>query len=144
MTWLPRVHLSGFDDAQVSELVGNWLENNESKIQIFFEQLGRSRSLKEMMTVPLLATLIVLVFKETGKLPENKTRLYEIFVDLHNGGWDLVKSVQRPSHFSATEKLFILKRIAATIHRGNRREILEVEISDVAREVGLQLEDTAK
>ena len=135
MTWLPRVHLSGFDDAQVSELVGNWLENNESKIQIFFEQLGRSRSLKEMMTVPLLATLIVLVFKETGKLPENKTRLYEIFVDLHNGGWDLVKSVQRPSHFSATEKLFILKRIAATIHRGNRREILEVEISDVAREV---------
>jgi hypothetical protein len=134
MTWVPRVHLSGFDDAQVTELVGKWLENNNSKIEIFFQQLGKSQSLKEMMTVPLLATLIVLVFKQTDKLPENKTRLYEIFVDLHNGGWDLVKSVQRPSHFSATEKMFVLKRIAASIHRFKRREMLETEISDITRE----------
>jgi hypothetical protein len=135
MTWLPRVHLSGFDDAQVEELVTKWLDNNEVRIRIFFDQLGKSQSLMDMMTIPLLATLIVLVFKQTGKLPENKTRLYEIFVDLHNGGWDLVKSVQRPSEFSATQKMFILKRIAATIHRAKRREILEVEVSDLVREV---------
>jgi predicted NACHT family NTPase len=134
MTWVPRVHLSGFDDQQVTELVSKWLEKSNSKIEIFFQQLENSQSLKEMMTVPLLATLIVLVFKQTGKLPENKTRLYEIFVDLHNGGWDLVKSVQRPSHFSATEKMFILKRIAASIHKAKRREMLETDISNVARD----------
>jgi hypothetical protein len=134
MTWVPRVHLSGFDDGQVRELVAKWLENNNPKIEMFFQQMERSQSLREMMTVPLLATLIVLVFKQTTKLPENKTRLYEIFVDLHNGGWDLVKSVQRPSHFSATEKMFVLKRIAAIIHKSKRREMLEIEISDVARE----------
>jgi hypothetical protein len=134
MTWVPRVHLSGFDDTRIVELVSKWLENNDFKIEMFFQQLDKSQSLKEMMTVPLLATLIVLVFKQTGKLPENKTRLYEIFVDLHNGGWDLVKSVQRPSQFSATEKMFILKRIAATIHKSKRRELLEADIYEVARE----------
>lgn len=134
MTWVPRVHLSGFDDGQVKELVTKWLENDERRTQIFFEQLDKSQSLKEMMTVPLLATLIVLVFKQTDKLPENKTRLYEIFVDLHNGGWDLVKSVQRPSHFSGTEKMFILKRIAATIHKAKRRELLETDVNSVAQE----------
>jgi hypothetical protein len=134
MTWVPRVHLSGFDDAQVNELVSNWLENDERRTRMFFEQLDRSKSLKDMMTVPLLATLIVLVFKQTDKLPENKTRLYEIFVDLHNGGWDLVKSVQRPSHFSGTEKMFILKRIAASIHKAKRREMLETGVSSVARD----------
>jgi hypothetical protein len=72
MTWVPRVHLSGFDETQVKELVGKWLENDASKIQMFFEQLERSQPLKEMMIVPLLATLVVLVFKQTGKLPENK------------------------------------------------------------------------
>jgi hypothetical protein len=134
MTWIPRIQLSGFDDGQVSELVSKWLENNQSTIKLFFEQLGRSQSLQEMMTIPLLATLIVLVFKQTDKLPENKTRLYEIFVDLHNGGWDLAKSVQRPSQFSATAKMFVLKRMAASIHKAKRREMLETNISEVAKE----------
>lgn len=134
MTWIPRIQLSGFDDGQVGELVSKWLENNQSKIKLFFEQLGKSQSLREMMTIPLLATLIVLVFKQTDKLPENKTRLYEIFVDLHNGGWDLVKSVQRPSQFTSTAKMFVLKRMAASVHKAKRREMLETSISEVAKE----------
>ena len=134
MTWLPRIHLSGFDETQVRELVEKWLENNTTKVSLFFDQLGRSRSLKDMMAIPLLATLIVLVFKQTDKLPENKTRLYEMFVDLHNGGWDLVKNVQRPSRFSATEKMFVLKRIAASIHKAKRREFLDTDVEQVAKE----------
>ena len=132
MTWLPRIHLSGFGEEQVRELVSNWLEKNPTKISLFFEQLDQSPSLKEMMAIPLLATLTVLVFKQTGKLPENKTRLYDIFVDLHNGGWDLVKGVQRPSRFTAAEKMYVLKRIAANIHRAKRREMLDTDVAQVA------------
>ena len=133
ITWLPRVHLSGFDDGQISELVSKWLNNDKKKIDLFFAQLAKSSALGEMMTIPLLAALIVLVFKQTDKLPENKTRLYEIFVDLHNGGWDLVKSIQRPSHFGAAEKMFVLKRIAATIHEAKRREMLEADVARVSK-----------
>jgi hypothetical protein len=132
MTWLPRVHLSAFDDEQISELVTKWLDGIKEKIEQFFDQLARSRSLKEMMITPLLATLIVLVFKQTGKLPENKTRLYEIFVDLHNGGWDLAKGIQRPSKFSAGEKMFALKRIAAAFHKAKRREMLDSDVENIA------------
>jgi predicted NACHT family NTPase len=101
---------------------------------VFFDQLEKSSSLKEMMTIPLLASLIVLVFKQTDKLPENKTRLYEIFVALHNGGWDLAKGVQRPSQFSATAKMFVLKRIAASIHKARRREMRDSEVAAIAEE----------
>jgi hypothetical protein len=134
ITWLPRLRLSGFDDAQIRELVTKWLDNDKTKITMFFEQLDKSHSLKEMLVTPLLATLTVLVFKQTDKLPENKTRLYEIFVDLHNGGWDLVKSIQRPSRFSGAEKMFVLKRIAAVIHKAKRREMLDEAVATIAKE----------
>jgi predicted NACHT family NTPase len=138
MTWLSRVHLSAFDDEQITVLVTKWLDGDNERIAQFFDQLSKSRSLKEMMITPLLATLIVLVFKQTGKLPENKTRLYEIFVDLHNGGWDLAKGIQRPSRFSAGEKMFALKRVAASFHKAKRREMLD---SDVAKIVRAALKD---
>ena len=114
MTWLPRIRFSGFGPEQIKELVSNWLDRDETMVSTFFAQLRVANVLSDMMDIPLLATLIVLVFKQTGKLPENKTRLYEMFVDLHNGGWDLAKGVQRPSRFSAAEKMFIPKRIAAS------------------------------
>jgi hypothetical protein len=140
MTWLPRIHLSGFNETQIKEFVEKWLDGNSWKIHLFSAQLDKSSSLKEMMTIPLLAALIVLVFKQTDKLPENKTRLYEIFVDLHNGGWDLVKSIQRPSRFSATEKMFVLKRIAMNIHKGKRREMLELSVAEVAKDALKELD----
>jgi hypothetical protein len=133
ITWLPRIRLSGFSDSQISELVSKWLDGDSKRTSMFFDQLQKSRSLAELMEIPLLATLIVLVFKQTQKLPENKTRLYEIFVDLHNGGWDLVKSVQRPSRFPAAEKMFVLKHIAATIHKAKRREMLDTDAASVAK-----------
>jgi hypothetical protein len=54
VTWLPRIYLSGFDDGQVRELVEKWLEGDSAKVSLFFDQLGRSRSLKDMMAIPLL------------------------------------------------------------------------------------------
>ncbi len=51
---------------QIRELVTKWLDGNDSRIRVFFDQLEKSSSLKEMMTIPLLASLIVLVFKQTG------------------------------------------------------------------------------
>ena len=134
MTWLPRIRFSGFGPEQIKELVSNWLDRDETMVSTFFAQLRVANVLSDMMDIPLLATLIVLVFKQTGKLPENKTRLYEMFVDLHNGGWDLAKGVQRPSRFSAAEKMFILKRIAAKMHSAQRREMLEEQCEALANE----------
>ena len=135
MTWITRVQLSGFDDEQIKDLVNKWLDNNPNRASLFFEQLDKSPSLREMMAIPLLATLTVLVFKQTDKLPENKTRLYEIFIDLHNGGWDLAKGVQRASRFSATQKMYLLKKLAVRIHIAKAREMREAELAGIVAEL---------
>lgn len=134
MTWVTRIQLSGFDDEQVKDLVNKWLDYDAGRATLFFEQLDRSPSLRDMMTIPLLATLTVLVFKQTDKLPENKTRLYEMFIDLHNGGWDLAKGIQRASRFGAAQKMYLLKRAAARIHIVKAREMRERELADLITE----------
>jgi predicted NACHT family NTPase len=57
------------------------------------------------MRVPLLATLIIAVFRNPRlkKLPESKVRLYELFVELHSGGWDAAKNISRNSSYGSTE-----------------------------------------
>ncbi|MBV9761587.1 MAG: hypothetical protein JO340_13585 [Acidobacteriaceae bacterium] len=129
---LPRVSLGGFTEEQARELATKWLKKSES-LAVFIQQLDASPSIKQMMETPLLATLIILVFRQTGKLPENRTRLYEIFIDLHNGGWDLAKGVQRPTKFSATQKIFFLKRFAHSLQASNRRETVNDRASALAK-----------
>lgn len=131
---MPRVYLSGLNDQQIRELVEKWLRKPEQLVS-FFNQLEGSPSLKQMMTTPLLATLIILVFRQTGKLPENRTRLYDIFIDLHGGGWDLAKGIQRESSFSSAQKMFFLKRFAFDLQRADRRETLSERAAELAKEL---------
>jgi hypothetical protein len=54
------------------------------------------------MHVPLLGTLVIAVFKKMKSLPESKIKLYEIFVELMCGGWDLAKNVRRDTRFGCS------------------------------------------
>jgi predicted NACHT family NTPase len=86
------------------------------------------------MHVPLLATLIIAVFKKMHSLPENKLGLYEIFVDLMCGGWDIAKNVRRSTKFGSNAKLSILTRLAGHLHLNERREAEESDIRSVVNE----------
>lgn len=131
---IPRVYLSGLTEERIRELVEKWVHKPEQR-DSFFAQLDRSPSLKDMMEIPLLATLIILVFRQTGKLPENRTRLYDIFVDLHGGGWDLAKGIQRESSFGSAQKMYFLKRFAFELQNGERREDLSERAADLSKTV---------
>lgn len=128
---IPRVYLSGLTERRIRELVEKWLSKSE-QLDSFFYQLERSPSLKDMMETPLLATLIILVFRQTGKLPENRTRLYDIFVDLHSGGWDLAKGIQGDSSFSSAQKMYFLKQFAFKLQKADRREELSERAAELA------------
>ena len=69
-----------------------------------------------LMRVPLLGTLIIAVFRKMQSLPANKVKLYEIFVDLMCGGWDVAKNVRRDTKFGSNAKLSILTRLAGHLH----------------------------
>jgi hypothetical protein len=124
LDWLPRVSLSGLGEEQIKELAAKWLGEPVR----FYKELRRAEPLRELMTTPLLATLIILVFRQTGRLPESRIRLYDIFVDLLSEGWDLAKGLLKGSSFYPQDKLRVLRRLAANLHtRGlrtfGRREI---------------------
>jgi predicted NACHT family NTPase len=87
-----------------------------------------------LMRVPLLGTLIIAVFRKMQSLPANKVKLYEIFVDLMCGGWDVAKNVRRDTKFGSNAKLSILTRLAGHLHINERRAAEESDIRTVIKE----------
>lgn len=65
------------------------------------------------MRVPLLATLVFGVYKNTKALPESRVALYEMFVNLLAGGRDLAKNVHRQTEFGPAPKLTVLTKLVA-------------------------------
>jgi predicted NACHT family NTPase len=121
LNWLPRLELSEFTDDQVKVLVNKWLGDRPEEIERFFKELRAAVMLTELMRVPLLATLILLVFRQTHRLPESKPRLYEIFTDLMCEGWNLAKGVLRTSQFGQRIKKAVLSSLAVACHERGLR-----------------------
>jgi len=132
--WLARVGLAEFTSAQVQQFMLNWLGKDSDELKKFADELEKARTLSPLMHVPLLATLIIAVFKKMHSLPENKLGLYEIFVDLMCGGWDIAKNVRRSTKFGSNAKLSILTRLAGHLHLNERREAEESDIRSVVNE----------
>jgi len=132
--WLPRVNLSGFNEIEVTNLITQWFAKSEHDAQAFAEQLQGVPTLSGLMHTPLLATLIILVFKQTGRLPDNRTRLYGIFVDLMSGGWDLTKGILRDTKFPQAVKEMVLMTLARNQHNSWSREFNDAEIVSAMEE----------
>jgi hypothetical protein len=132
--WLGRINLAELTDAQVSEFVTKWLAESPEELQKFNGELEKSRTLMGLMRVPLLGTLIIAVFRKMQSLPANKVKLYEIFVDLMCGGWDVAKNVRRDTKFGSNAKLSILTRLAGHLHINERRAAEESDIRTVIKE----------
>ena len=134
LQWLMRVVIGLLHEDAQRELVARVL-HNVTLIDKFYEQL-KDGALGELMGVPLLARLILLVFRQTGDLPESRTRLYSTFADLLNGGWDLAKGLLRPTRFGPAIKNFALCRLAGAAHKERKRHfnvsMLEESIKMVA------------
>jgi predicted NACHT family NTPase len=125
---LPRLSLRGFTADQADSLVNKWLNAKEDDIERFRAQLKATPGLTELMSVPLLATLIILVFRQTRRLPESKPRIYDIFIDLMCEGWNLAKGVLRPSRFGLRTKKAVLGKIAMSSHRRKSRSFADPDI----------------
>jgi hypothetical protein len=121
INWLTRVRIDEFSPARVDELVAKWLDGDVHRIEELNAQLSRSPSLKQLMRVPLLGTLILAVYRHIKEVPSTKNKLYELFVDLHCGGWDFVKGVNRDCRFGLVEKVLVLMKLASTMQYENHR-----------------------
>jgi hypothetical protein len=134
LNFMPRIKLSEFREGQIRTLVEGLLGEDQEQVNGFLSELEKVSSLKALMPVPLLATLIVSVYRKRRALPENRVKLYEIFLDLMCGGWDLVKNVHRPTDFGVVGKLSVLNRLAWLAHLNKKREFGVQEIKMAIRD----------
>jgi hypothetical protein len=143
LDWIPKVYLSEFTDPEVEEFINRWFGQNTEINKTFSTQLEKQPALYNLLRTPLLATLIVMVFQQTGRLPENKTRLYEIFTDLLSGGWDIAKSINRGSKYGQRIKIIILCALAGNLHARRHREFGDAELKTAIESslLGLALKD---
>jgi hypothetical protein len=138
-SWLVRVKLSPMSEERIRELVTAWLDGDPGLISAFYEELQHSQALIPVLGVPLLATLTILVFKNLRRLPENKLRLYQMFIDLLLGGWNLAKGLQRSSTFSSTVKLHLLTRLAGLMHADTTKECSSSQVGSALKQVAPSL-----
>jgi predicted NACHT family NTPase len=122
-----RIHVCEFDEQQIAQLASKWSDDDQHMTEEFFTQLTKVPSLKRLMSVPLLATLILGVYRSTKTLPESRVRLYDMFVSLLAGGWDAAKGIQREARFGPAPKHIVLTKLAATLHLNRRRDCSQID-----------------
>jgi predicted NACHT family NTPase len=125
LSWLPRFNLADFTEEQVHTLADNWFDRDKGLLEVFADQLQREQALSRVLSVPLLATLVILIFRQTRNLPAGRTKLYHMFIDLHNEGWDLAKGIKRPSQFLAETKSALLGSVAYAAQLRGMRQLPE-------------------
>lgn len=125
-----RIHVCEFDEHQIAQLAGKWFDQDQHMIEEFFTQLAKVPNLKPLMSVPLLATLILGVYRSTKTLPESRVRLYEMFVSLLAGGWDAAKGIQRETRFGPSPKQIVLTKLAAILHINRRRDCNQIDFKN--------------
>lgn len=119
---ISRVHVAAMSDEQVVELIDQWFADSEDKKCAFLQQVELLPSMKEVIKVPLLATLVLSVYEGTSTLPESKIRLYDMFISLMAGGWDIAKRVHKENQFGAQPKITVLQYLAGRMQVNESRE----------------------
>jgi predicted NACHT family NTPase len=128
LNWMPKINLSPFNDSQIKEFIDKWLGRGTDINRRFRQQLAILPTIHNLMGTPLLATLTIMVFRQTSRLPESKTRLYDMFIELLSGGWDIVKGVLRGSTFGPRVKVVVLSSLAGNLHERRLREFNDEDI----------------
>ena len=124
LNWLPRVRISELSAGQIRRLVSYWLDDDELKVNAFYQELAKTPQIQAVLGIPLLATLTLSIYRVRKSLPENRVRLYELFVELLAGGWDFAKELQRDARFGPAVKRSVIVLLAGRLHASGRRECL--------------------
>jgi len=135
LAWLPRISLAGLADAEVHSLALQWLDGNVTGTKDFIRQVRRVPAIRALVRVPLLATVTILVYKRTRRIPASRARLYLTFTNMLCGGWDLAKGIVRPSCFDLDSKMHVLSSLASELHSARLRSFTQTRFRNVARRV---------
>ena len=133
LTRFTRISLEPFDDPRLDEFISNWFKGDKKEEARFREQLNGS--LRELMRIPLLGTLVMNVQQSLRSLPSSRVKLYDMFTSLLAGGWDFAKQINRGSRFGPEPKIATLAYVANRLHEQRLREFTESDFRAAVRQV---------
>jgi hypothetical protein len=133
LNMMSRFHMAEMNDGQVNELFDQWFSNSDDRKVAFKRQLESVPSIKQVIRVPLLATLVLSVYESTSTLPESRIRLYDMFITLMAGGWDAAKRVHRETQFGPQPKITILQYLAGRLQLNESREASRSQFKTAVR-----------
>jgi len=129
-----RMHVSEMSESQLSEFIAMWFGTDIEEKEKFTSQLRQFDSLHLVMRAPLLATLVLEVYSSTGTVPESRARLYDMFISLMAGGWDVAKHLQRDTQFGPQPKVTVLQSLAGRLQLSNKRDASTHEFGEAVKE----------
>ncbi len=130
-----RMSVEPFDDPQLDEFIRHWFTGDDKAEETFRAQLKDVPSLRELMRVPLLGTLVVKVHQSMRSLPSSRVKLYAMFTELLAGGWDFAKQVNRGSKFGPEPKIAVLSNLADRLHEDRRRDFTEADFRAAVKQM---------
>jgi predicted NACHT family NTPase len=133
LNMMSRLHMAEMNDGQINELFDQWFSDSTDRKDAFKYQLESVPSIKQVIRVPLLATLVLSVYESTSTLPESRIRLYDMFIALMAGGWDVAKRVHRETQFGPQPKTTVLQYLAGRLHLNESREASRSQFKSAVR-----------
>lgn len=117
--WFERftdVEMADFNDKQIEQFIRKWFSGEPQTGQECWMKLQSSPQLKEIGSVPLLLTLLCIVYNRSNKFPPNRANLYEEAIDALLRDWDATRRITRDEAYrelSLIRKKSMFARIAA-------------------------------
>lgn len=116
-----------FTDKQRSYFLNSWFKNKNDKYKFIETHLQNNPALSEIITNPLLATILCTLHEQDICLPENEVELYQERMNLFVGEYDRNKGVNRLKS-RKVELIFAARKLAFKLHYKNRREAKRNEL----------------
>jgi predicted NACHT family NTPase len=113
-----EVEVADFNDKQIQTFVTKWFQAKESDTaERFMEQLRSNPPIRELATNPLLLTLLLLEFEDSGDFPNGRVELYKQGIATLLIKWDAKRGIVRDQvyrNLSVLRKKDLLSQIALT------------------------------
>ena len=146
--------LCDFDDNDWQRFIHAWYETVETTLKgrsdvvlatakrdayELTRAIRNNDRIRRLTGIPLLLSIIAVVHRYDGRLPENSVKLYQDCVDLLLGGKD--EAIGFPLQFDSARKLVVLKPLAYFMHSKptrilDRDELVRQISPDLARAAG--------
>ena len=111
-----EVEIADFNDEQIATFAHNWFKDKPVKPEAFLKRLKKDKPIKELVSNPLLLTLLcITVDNKSGKFPTNRRELYKDGIRELLKKWDISQGVERDIIYrplSIAKKEDLLSKIA--------------------------------